>query len=114
MAQNFRGKIIEAGYPWSIRIQFTNSINFPVEATFTSQVREKPESALPIIELTTANGGVVRLDSVTLEIHIPETSPGIWPVGKTVVLDVIRTDGTQNEHLGILLQVPVRNPVTRL
>lgn len=114
MAQNMRGKVIEAGYPWRIRIQFANSVTFEVGATFTMHVRAKAEDTNPIVVLTTANGGVTRVDSTTLDIKIPATSASLWPIGKTVVMDLVRTDGSSPEHLGLLLQVPVRNPVTRL
>lgn len=114
MAVNMRGKIIEAGYPWRIRIGFRNSLVFDAGATFAMHVRAKAEDVNPIVELTTANGGVTMVDTTTLDIKIPATSAAIWPVGKTVVMDLVRTDGGSPEHLGLRLQVPVRNPVTRL
>jgi len=114
MGQNYQGKIIEAGYPWRVRLEFTSSMTFPEGTTFVCQVRETVDAPDVIIELTTENEGIVRINNTALELRIDETDPSIWPVGKTVVMDIVRTDLTQNEHLGIRLQVPVRNPVTRL
>ncbi|RUU72132.1 hypothetical protein [Mesorhizobium sp. M7A.F.Ca.MR.362.00.0.0] len=114
MAQNMRGKIIEAGYPWRLRITFSNSLVIGEAATYSMHVRAKAEDVNPIVELTTANGGLVRIDDTTLDIKIPATQASLWPVGKTVVMDLVRTDGGSPEHTGLQLQVPVRNPVTRL
>ncbi|MDV2968698.1 hypothetical protein RZ532_22170 [Nitratireductor aquimarinus] len=114
MIQNMRGKLIEAGYPWRLRLEFTNSHYFGTQGTFTAHVREHAEDPDTIVELDSANGGVALIDPTTIEIRIPATSPEIWPDGKTVVLDIVRTDGSQPEHLGVRLEIPVRTPVTRL
>jgi len=114
MAQNMRARVIEAGYPWRLRLSFTNSMTFEATATFTMHVRAKVDDSTPIVELTTANGGVTRVSATELDIKIPATDASIWPAGKTVVMDLVRTDTGSPEHLGLTLQVPVRKPVTRL
>ncbi|ESY35393.1 hypothetical protein NKK48_01495 [Mesorhizobium sp. C386A] len=114
MAINLRARVIQAGYPWRVRLQFANSLTFDVGATLVMQVRANVDDAQPIVSLTTENGGVTRVDNTTLVITIPATSANLWPIGKTVVMDLVRTDGGSPEHTGFRLKVPVRNPVTRL
>lgn len=114
MGQSFRGRFIEAGYPWNLRLQFDDSFIFPETATFTSHVRSDPDSEEIIVTLSTAAGTIVRVNDTTLDIIIPETDASTWPVGRTVVFDIIRTDGGSNQHLGIRIEVPVRKAITRL
>jgi hypothetical protein len=113
MSQKFKGKIITAGYDWSIRLSFANSaISFPANATFTSQVRRDPDVDDIIATLTTANGGIVRIDSQTLEIRISGAASTGWP-NRIAYIDVVRTDTNPKQHLGFELRVPVRRAITR-
>lgn len=108
--KTIRAKIIQAGYSWSLRIEFS-SISFPAEATFTSQVRRSIDSEDVLYEMTTANGGVVLVDANHLDLTIPGSASAGWPK-RTAYIDVVRTDGTK-QHLGFMLAVPVVLPVTR-
>jgi hypothetical protein len=112
-SQKFKGKIITAGYDWSIRLSFANSaITFPANSTFTSQVRRDPEVDDVIATLTTANGGIVRIDEKTLEIRVAGASSANWP-NRVAYIDVVRTDTNPKQHLGFELKVPVRRAITR-
>lgn len=113
MSQKFKGKIITAGYEWSIRLSFANSaITFPAGATFTSQVRRDPAAEDVIATLTTANGGIVRVDDKTLDIKIAGSVSMDWP-DRIAYIDVVRTDTNPKQHLGFELRVPVRRAITR-
>jgi hypothetical protein len=113
MAQKFKGKIITAGYDWSIRLSFANSgISFPETATFTAQVRRDPAVEDVLATLTTANGGLARFDDKTLTIHIQGSVSADWP-DRTAYIDVVRTDINPKQHLGFQLRVPVRRAITR-
>jgi hypothetical protein len=111
--QTFKGKIITAGYDWSIRLSFANSpVTFPAEATFTSQVRRDPDVDDVLATLTTENGGITRVDSTTIDIRLPGAMSDGWP-NRTAYIDVVRTDVTPKQHLGFELRVPVRRAITR-
>ena len=107
------GKLIVAGYEWSQRIAFKpTKVSFPLTATFTAHVRERPSSDTILATLTSANGGVVRVNAYTLELVIPAATTAAFDVQK-VWIDVARDDVDPKEYLGFRLGVPVRVPVTR-
>jgi len=113
MSTKFKGKIITAGYEWTIQLNFADSaITFPANATFVSQVRRDPNADDVIATLTTANQGVVRVDEKTLNLRISGEMSANWP-DRTAYLDVVRTDTTPDQHLGFQLRVPVRRAITR-
>ena len=62
--------------------------------------------------LTTAGGGITRLDDRTIELVIPGASSTRWK--GSVVMDVVRTDTAPDLHMGFFLTVPVVQPVTVL
>lgn len=105
------GRALVAGYEW--RQRFVSPVAlFPSGATFTAQIRRTIADTSPLATLTTANGGLVRVDDMTLEVVIDGTTSVAWSAG-TVVFDVVRTDGTQ-QHLGFRVSVPIAQAVTRL
>jgi hypothetical protein len=114
MAQKFKGKVITAGYDWSIRLSFAGSaVTFPAGSIFTSQVRRDPNADDVLVTLTSANGGVRRIDDTTLEIRILGEDTLNWP-NRTAYIDVVRTDIEPYQHLGFQLSVPVRRAITRI
>ena len=111
-SEKVQAPIIQAGYEWSIRINMPG-FTFPPEATFTAQVRRAPAVDDVLVELTTANGRINLVDANTIDIFIRDVDSDGWPDRK-VYIDVVRTDLEVKNHLGFLLIVPVRVPVTRL
>lgn len=109
------GRILHAGYNWTTRIVFKSSgTQFPVGSTFAAHVRRAPEDEDVLATLTTANGGITRIDDKTLELTIPGSATQGWPAGRKAYVDVVRTDENEPEHLGFRLVIPVQVPITRL
>lgn len=109
------GKILYAGYDWTTRITFeSDAVSFPSTATFVAHVRRAPEVEEILATLTTANGGIVRIDTKTLEITIPGAATEGWPANRKAYVDIVRDDQDPPEHLGFRLIIPVQIPITRL
>ena len=107
-----RGKPIIAGYTWSQPIAVrTASAVFPSGATFTAHVRRTVDSPDILTTLTVGNG-ITRLSDQSVQLTIAGTVSAAW-VMPSVVLDLVRTDTTPDEHLGWTLTIPVVQPVTR-
>jgi hypothetical protein len=112
MASPQEGPVILIGYEYRLQLQAEADL-FPEIARFTGQLRRVVSEEAVLATLTTANGGVLRLDDRTLEIVLlPEVTAALLP-GR-VVLDLVRTDLDPDRHLGVLLEIPVVLPVTRL
>ena len=105
------GKAIVAGYEWRIRVK-ASSLLFPDASTYTTQVRSTTDANTILATLTTAGGGITRLDDRTIELVIPGASSTRWK--GSVVMDVVRTDTDPDLHMGFFLTVPVVQPVTVL
>jgi hypothetical protein len=107
-----KGPVILIGYEYRLQLQAEADL-FPQTAQFTGQLRNSVTDDAVLATLTTANDGVLRLDDRTLEIVLlPEVTAALSP-GR-VVLDLVRTDLDPDRHLGVLLEIPVVLPVTRL
>lgn len=109
--EKVQAPVIQAGYEWSIRLDL-EGYEFPEEATFVAQVRRAPNVDDVLVELTTANLKIKRINSTTLDIFIRAEDSLEWPERK-VYLDVVRTDLNIQDHLGFMLVIPVRVPITR-
>lgn len=114
MAEIQDGRPISAGYRWRQRVIVTaDEPVFPVGSTFRAQVRAKPNAPDPALAtLTTANGGIVRVDDDTIDLVISGDVTADFPVG-SVFLDLVRTDGDEPDPVGVRLEIPVIQPVTR-
>ncbi|WP_375568362.1 hypothetical protein ABWH93_12255 [Seohaeicola saemankumensis] len=104
--------MILIGYEYRLQLQAEVDF-FPQEALFTGQLRRMVADGAVLGTLSTANGGVLRLDDRTLEIILPPEVTAALSPGR-VVLDLVRTDLAPDRHLGVLLEIPVVLPVTRL
>lgn len=105
------GKVIIAGYVWVMRVKVATGA-FTATSKFRAQVRRSPDVDDVLHELTTANGGVKRVDETTLELMIPGGVTANWPA-RTAFIDIARTDLSEPTHLGFRLAVPVQKPITR-
>lgn len=105
------GSAIIAGYIWRQRLQVTaEAPPFPEGVTLRAQVRKSRAATEELATLTTENGGLVRVDDNSIDIVIAGASSTDWR--DSVMLDIVRTDLDDDEHLGIQLTVPVMMPVT--
>lgn len=113
-SQYLQGKAIQTGCEWRLKIKITSQALdlFPVGATFAAQFRDHADGPIKAA-LTTASGGIIRVDSNSLEFVLRADQTADWKAGK-VVMDAIRTDGNQPAHLGFDLEIPVKRTITRL
>ena len=111
MLSTQEGPIILIGYEYRLQLQAEADL-FPEAATFAGQLRRTVSDSAVLTTISTANGGVLRRDARTLEIVLPPEITAILSPG-SVVLDLVRTDVSPDQHLGFRLDVPVSLPVTR-
>lgn len=112
--QFLQGKAIQTGCEWRLRFKITSTALavFSPTSRFSAQFREKIDGPV-LIELTTANGGIVRVDNNTLELVLKSTDTVSWK-NQSVMTDIVRTDLPQKIHLGFDLIIPVKRSVTRV
>ncbi len=106
------GRAIIAGYEWRMRVK-ASAVLFPDASTYIAHVRPLGDAATLLATLTTAGGGVTRLDGRTIELLITGATSTAWR-DAAVVMDVVRTDSDPDLHMGFFLTVPVVQPVTVL
>ena len=111
MIRKHRYAPIRIGYAWGVTLNVVGAA-FPAEATFRAQVRASREATTALAELTTASGGITRLDATRLALSISAAATAVFPAG-TVLLDVVRTDLDPDQHLGFEVTIPVDQAVTR-
>lgn len=105
------GPAIVAGYNWSLRL-IADDDAFPEGVAIIGHVRRKVADTVKLATLSTANGGVTRVDNRQVDIHIDPDVSKDWTAG-SVVMDFVRTDVEPDAYLGFVLTVPVVLPVTR-
>ena len=103
------GSAIAIGWPYAINITSPSPI-FPVGAVFKADVKRSRTDVTPLFELTTANGGLVRVTDTSLTVAASSAQTALLGVG-SVVIDLARTDVPN--YLGFVLTIPVLQPVTR-
>lgn len=75
-------------------------------------MRADRDSTVVLADLTTGNGGIVRVSDTEIDINLTDTQTAAMSPG-SVIADFVRTDLDPNEHLRITIGVPVERPVTR-
>ena len=103
------GSAIAIGWPYAITITSPSAI-FPVGAVFKADFKRTRTDLTPLFELTTANGGLVRVTDLSLTVAVSSAQSALLSVG-SVVVDIARTDIPN--YLGFVLTIPVLQPVTR-
>ena len=109
---NIRGKAIQAGYEWRLRVIVKGVGTFAPDATFVCQFRRTPDDEIVQAEISTADDTIRRINHETIELVLPGTDSADWTFDKAF-LDVVRTDLGALQHLGFRLTVPVRRAITR-
>jgi hypothetical protein len=105
------GPAIIIGYEYRLQIEAESDL-FPVDATFTGQLRAKVSAARVVATLTSEAGAVLRRSDRVLELVVPPAATAGLSPG-TAVLDLVRTDLSPPRHLAFMLEIPVVQPVTR-
>jgi hypothetical protein len=105
---------IKIGYQWGYRIevQGQTSAYFPSGCELLAHVKMDKAEPLPRATLTTANGGLTRVDDNTIDIVVTAAQTATLLPG-TAVFDIVRTDTSVDVNLGIEGFVTVEQPPTR-
>lgn len=111
------GKSIIAGYVWNERVELVvptgDPVPFPAGCALTAHVRACVDDSTVLATLSTANGGIVRVNDTQIDLIITGSDSESWWEHGSVTLDVVRTDLAPDEHLRFILEIPVVRPVTR-
>lgn len=113
------GPPIAVGYPYRLRVRLTDPETgvsptlFPAGAELRAQVRTARNAASAVGELTTANGGLVRVSDSEIDIVMPVTITAALVPGGKAHLDIARSDPSPDEYLWFYCGIPVHQPVTR-
>lgn len=105
---------IARGYPYAFRwhspVSEGEAVPFPAGCTILADVALSVGGAA-VASLSTEAGSIVRVDDTTVELRL---GPGDTAAlsAKTVLIDLVRTDPSPDEWLGLKVQLPVEQPVT--
>jgi len=105
-----RGQALVFGYDFKMRLNATADI-FPAGIAMTAHVRAEIDGPI-LATLSTANGKLVRAGNRDLDITISGTDSVNW-TAPSIILDIVRTDTTPDEYLGIVLTITTSKAVTR-
>lgn len=111
MRTSFEGPAVLPGYAYRLRLVAEHAL-FPEAAWFVAQIRVSPSSDTVLTEISSASGGFERISDTELDLSLDPAETATLPLGR-VVLDLVRTDLTPPLHLGVFLELPVVQPITR-
>ena len=111
MRMSFEGPAILPGYAYQLRLEAGSDL-FPDAALFLAELRTSPSSPQLLATLRSETGGFVRINNREMDLVLTPPQTSVLPLGR-VVLDIIRTDLDPLQHLGLFLELPVLQPVTR-
>jgi len=106
------GPAIHPGYPWRLTIDAGALALFPSGIAIAAQFRVNVADAVVLAAISTAAGSIVRVSDSVINLVLPAADTANFKPG-TAFVDLVRTDLDPAEHMGIRLQVPVIQPVTR-
>jgi hypothetical protein len=109
--QHIKARSIYAGFEWRLRVTIDGVEPFAADARFAAQIRRQAKDPA-LATLTTENGGVVRINSRSLELVLPGDASADWEQGQ-VLIDVVRVAPEPKRNLGFRLTVPVKQSITR-
>lgn len=105
------GPAVMIGYPWRLQIEAAAPV-FVEGAAYAGQLRLRASDPTVLALISTAEGGVLRVSDMILELGLrADQTAGLAP-GR-VVLDLVRIDLDPDLHLGFFLEIPIVLPVTR-
>lgn len=111
MRTTSQGPAILPGYTYRLRLASESDL-FPEAARYLAEIRETPSSDTVLATLRSEDGGFVRIGNRELELVLSPAQTSLIPLGR-VLLDIVRSDLTPPLHLGIFLELPVMQPITR-
>ena len=111
MRMTFEGPAILPGYAYQLRLEAESHL-FPETASYLSELRTTPSADQVLAVVTSETGGFVRISDREMDLVLSAAQTSTLPLGR-VVLDIIRTDLDLLQHLGLFLELPVLQPVTR-
>ncbi len=106
---------IARGYPYKIRLWVRPDADgetqpFPEGCTLLAAVAVFLGGPA-VTELSTEDGTIVRIDDDTIEVKIPGSATALL-TNTSAQLDIVRTDPSPDEWLGLQVSLPVVQPVT--
>lgn len=108
------GQPIRPGFAWRLRIEFEPGgvPVFPDGCRLVGHVRLNEGGEL-LAELSTDNERIFRVDDFAVDIFLPPDATAGWR-HRSVKFDLARVDLDPPEYLGIRVEVPVEQTITRL
>lgn len=111
-AKMFRHPPIVKGFPWRLRLTATATpALFPEGVALISQVRQAKGDSTVLHTFRTDDESLVRIDDDTIDIVLACEVTVNW-TARSVTFDLVRTDTTEPQFLGITVTVPVMSSVT--
>jgi hypothetical protein len=110
---------IKRGFVWRQSIEFIDADGvplamFPDGSTYRAQIRAKPSDQNHIAEMTTGNGGIVRISETELCLVLTPAQTASIPASiAAVVTSLVRSDVTPEEHFDFVAEIEVWTPPTR-
>jgi hypothetical protein len=108
---------VGAGFQYRLRLKATPLVDgdapaFPVGCQLRAEVRAFAAADDLAGALTTQDGTIVRIDDDTIELDFPRSVTGEID-NSTLTFDLVRTDPSPDEWMGIQVRLPVIQPITR-
>lgn len=108
------GPAIRPGYAWALQIEAGDgSAVFPDGSRWRAHVRYYPTAKQILADLTTEEGGLVRVSDTVIEVRLTGAQTAAI-ASSNVTLDLTRTDMATSLPLGPIFTVPVEPTVTRI
>ena len=106
---------IARGYPYKARLSVRPIVEGEAQP-FPEGCRLLADIALFVggaaaATLSTEDGTITRIDDNTVELTVPGEATALL-TNTTAQLDLVRTDPSPDEWLGLRLQLPVEQPIT--
>jgi hypothetical protein len=106
---------IARGYPYKARLWVRRDADgetqpFPEGCTLLADIALFV-GAVAVTSLSTEDGTITRIDDDTIEIVIPGAATALL-TNTSAQLDLVRTDPSPDEWLGLRVQLPVEQPIT--
>lgn len=111
MRMTFEGPAILPGYAYQLRLEAGSDL-FLENARYLAEIRTTPSSDQLLATVSSEAGGFVRLSDREMDLILTAAQTSALPLGR-VILDLVRTDTSPPQHLGVFLELPVLQPITR-
>jgi hypothetical protein len=109
---------IMIGFPWAQDITLASGMIDPGDS-LRADCRYEPDDAAPIFSLSSAPGDGIAINGLDVSLDISEirsaalAAPDPGKEWRIVLLDLVKTSGGVDTHLGFRLKVPAALSVTK-